>query len=93
MQDATQHDNQMTTTETHRKAAENYFLSLADIEQIAYMALDNSTSEWQFHRDRYVNLSNAAARLMGESIPFQDWFNQQQLNPQPNEKQKIPRDP
>jgi len=68
----TQHDKQMTTTETQRKAAENYFLSLAEIELNAYKALRDETAAWQFHRERYVELSNAAARLMGESIPFQD---------------------
>jgi len=61
-----------TTTETQRKAAEDYFLSLAEVELNAYTSLSVDTSAWQFHRDRYVQLSNAAARLMGESIPFQD---------------------
>ena len=59
-------------TEAQRKAAEDYFLSLAEVELKTYKALREETAAWQFHRDRYVQLSNTAARLMGESIPFQD---------------------
>jgi hypothetical protein len=65
-------NNMKITTETQRKAAEDYFLSLAEVELEAYKALCKGAADWQFHRDRYVELSNAAARLMGESIPFQD---------------------
>ena len=64
----------MTTTiiESHRRAAEEYFLSLAEVEQSLYLALNFESPAWQFHRDRFVNLSDAAARLMGENIPFID---------------------
>ena len=61
-----------TATESHRKAAESYFLSLAEIEQSLYLALPFESQAWQYHRDRFINLSNSAARLMGETISFID---------------------
>ena len=57
-----------TVTESQVSAAINYFLRLADVEQSAYLLLDFESATWQFHKDRYVNLSNAAAELMGEKI-------------------------
>jgi len=58
--------------ESHRRAAEDYFLALAETEESLYLALPFESHAWQFHRDRFVNLSNAAARLMGENVPFID---------------------
>ena len=61
-----------TIIESHRRAAEEYFLSLAEVEQSLYLALNFESPAWQSHRDQFINLSNAAARLMGENIPFID---------------------
>lgn len=51
---------------THQKAAENYFLNLADIEETEMGKFARESSPWQFHRDRFVSLSNTAAQLMGD---------------------------
>lgn len=55
----------------HLSNSINYFLALAESYQCQYLALEYGTSEWQDARDIYVNLSNAAAQLMGERLnPF-----------------------
>ena len=62
------HTTMKTLTASHVSLAIEYFLGLAEVEQAKYLGLPFDSSAWQFHRDRYVNLSNAAAQLMGETI-------------------------
>lgn len=59
-------------TAAHQSAACNYFLALAEKEATAMQAFAFESSPWQFHRDRYVSLSNTAAQLMGDKTanPF-----------------------
>ena len=58
--------------ETHRQAAEDYFIALAEKEYAIYSKLKPETPQWWKHRDAYCSLSNTAAQLMGDKTtqPF-----------------------